>query len=168
MSENLPKSIYQGEINIGDTKFPCGVLEDGTRILRERSIARALGKKGSGWYWQRKKTKDGNKLLPEYVSLKILAPYIQSDTRNKLLNPIRYRAINGQEAWGLPAEILPEVCNIWLLARDNGALIAPDQSLTAKKAEILMRGLAHIGIIALIDEATGYQEIRDRKALENI
>ena len=31
---------------------------------------------------------------------------------------------------------------------------------------MLMRGLAHIGIIALVDEATGYQEVRDREALQ--
>ena len=31
-----------------------------------------------------------------------------------------------------------------------------------------MRGLAHIGITALVDEATGYQEIRDRQALQQI
>jgi hypothetical protein len=31
-----------------------------------------------------------------------------------------------------------------------------------------MRGLAHIGIIALVDEATGYQEVRDRLALQAI
>jgi len=32
-------------------------------------------------------------------------------------------------------------------------------------AEILIRGFAHIGIIALIDEATGYQYDRDHEAL---
>ena len=32
----------------------------------------------------------------------------------------------------------------------------------------LVKGFAIIGIIALIDEATGYQEIRDRKALQEI
>jgi hypothetical protein len=31
-----------------------------------------------------------------------------------------------------------------------------------------MRGLATVGIVALVDEATGYQEVRDRKALEEI
>jgi hypothetical protein len=36
------------------------------------------------------------------------------------------------------------------------------------KAEILMRGLARVGVIALVDEATGYQEIRDRFALQQI
>jgi hypothetical protein len=31
-----------------------------------------------------------------------------------------------------------------------------------------MRGLAHVGIIALVDEATGYQDVRDRLALQAI
>jgi hypothetical protein len=40
--------------------------------------------------------------------------------------------------------------------------------LNLEKAEMLMRGLAHIGIIALVDEAIGYQEVRDRLALQAI
>ena len=31
-----------------------------------------------------------------------------------------------------------------------------------------MRGFAQVGIAALVDEATGYQEVRDRKALQAI
>lgn len=37
---------------------------------------------------------------------------------------------------------------------------------TAQKAEILVRSLAKVGIIALVDEATGYQEIRPKDALQ--
>jgi len=33
---------------------------------------------------------------------------------------------------------------------------------------MLMRGLAEVGIVALVDEATGYQEVRDKKALQAI
>jgi hypothetical protein len=33
---------------------------------------------------------------------------------------------------------------------------------------MLTRGLAHVGIIALVDEATGYQDVRDRLALQAI
>ena len=36
------------------------------------------------------------------------------------------------------------------------------------QAELLIRGLAHVGIIALVDEATGYQDDRDRRALAKI
>jgi hypothetical protein len=38
----------------------------------------------------------------------------------------------------------------------------------ARACDILMRGLAHVGIVALVDEATGYQEVRDRLALQRI
>jgi hypothetical protein len=63
------------------------------------------------------------------------------------------------------AEILPEICKIWLSAREKGAL-SDQQIITANKAEILMRGFASVGIIALVDEATGYQEIRPKEALQ--
>ena len=38
----------------------------------------------------------------------------------------------------------------------------------AAKANIIMRALAHVGIIPMVDEATGYQEVRDKRALEAI
>ena len=42
------------------------------------------------------------------------------------------------------------------------------QEHIAKRADVLIRGLATVGIIALIDEVTGYQEIRDRTDLHKI
>src|SRR6266700_2442847 len=62
---------------------------------------------------------------------------------------------------------ISHACDVWLKAREAGAL-QTQQLDKAQKAEMLMRGLAHIGIIALVDEATGYQEIRDRLALQAI
>lgn len=35
-----------------------------------------------------------------------------------------------------------------------------------RACDAVMRGLARIGIVALIDEATGYQEVRERNALQ--
>ena len=49
-------------------------------------------------------------------------------------------------------------------ARDAGVLPS-NQQYVAKQAEILVRGLARVGIIALVHEATGYQEIRAKNAL---
>lgn len=68
---------------------------------------------------------------------------------------------------GYQATALPKICEVMLQARDAQALHVTQIPL-AKKAEILMRGLAHVGIIALVDEATGFQEIRDRLALQAI
>jgi len=78
-----------------------------------------------------------------------------------------YRTKHGSEARGMPATLLPEICDVWLKARDENVL-TESQKNTAKKADILMRGLAHVGIIALVDEATGYQNVRARQALEKI
>ena len=41
----------------------------------------------------------------------------------------------------------------------------PLRSNTALRAEMLVRALAKVGIIALVDEATGYQDIRDQDTL---
>ena len=73
----------------------------------------------------------------------------------------------GGLAVGYRAEILPQVCEVHLEARDNGALLT-SQMRTATACEMLMRGFAHVGIIALIDEATNYQEIRDRQELNKV
>ncbi len=63
--------------------------------------------------------------------------------------------------------MLPRVCEVYLEAREAGALL-PSQEHIAAKAEILIRGLATVGVIALVDEVTGYQRIREERALATI
>lgn len=167
MEEKLPKATHQGVLTIGAVRIPCAVLDDGTRVLRERSIAKALRKKGGGAHWKRKRLLEDGALFPEYVSAKNIEKFIDNDIKETLLNPITYLTKMGKQVGGIEATLLSEICNIWLKARENGALSSA-QEKTAKQAEILMRGFAHVGIVALVDEATGYQEIRDRLALQAI
>ncbi len=47
MSE-LPKVTHKGSLEIGNTKIPCAVLDDGTRVLSETGIANAILKSRSG------------------------------------------------------------------------------------------------------------------------
>lgn len=42
------------------------------------------------------------------------------------------------------------------------------QEHIVEQCKILLRGFAEVGITALVDEATGYQEVRDRLALQKI
>ncbi len=60
--------------------------------------------------------------------------------------------------------MLPQVCEVYLAAREAGVLYA-SQLHIAERAEKLVRGLAAVGIIALVDEATGYQQVREKRAL---
>ena len=68
---------------------------------------------------------------------------------------------------GYNALLLPQVCEVYLQARDVGALLDSQQHI-ADRAAILIRGLAAVGIIALVDEATGYQRLREERALATI
>jgi hypothetical protein len=54
--------------------------------------------------------------------------------------------------------MLPLVCEVYLQAANKK--FAPNQREVVKAASILVRGLARVGIVALVDEATGYQEAR--------
>ncbi len=163
----IPKATHLGVIKLSGIEIPCAVLDDGTRVLSERSVAKALEKKGRGLYWQKRKIvyPNDNELLPEYVSVRNLEPFISPEINKRLLNPINYNAKTGTSVRGISATLLPEICQIWLSAREKGSLT--DRQLeTAAKAQILMQGFAPVGIVALVDEATGYQEVRLKDALQ--
>ena len=51
----IPKATHFGELKFLDIKIPCAVLEDGTRVLSERSVAKALGKRVAEHTGKRKK-----------------------------------------------------------------------------------------------------------------
>ncbi|MHB8853265.1 MAG: P63C domain-containing protein [Ignavibacteriaceae bacterium] len=161
------KATHQGELSISNFKIKCAVLENGSRILVERSVANALGIKGAGAYWEKKKKNEGGIILPEYISAKYLEPFVSDELKEKLSEPIEYFALNSKNAQGREATILPDICDVWIKAKEAGAL-SKSQEKIAQNAYVLMRGFANIGIIALVDEATGYQEIRDKIALQKI
>lgn len=165
----LPKATHQGELNLAGYKVSCAVLEDGTRVLVERSMATALGKKGSGRHWEKKKEGDEKSAnLPEYVSAHYLSKFMTDELRQKLETPIIYIPLRGQRSKtfkGVNATLLADICDLWITAKEKGAL-NEKQIETANRAYVLMKAFANVGIVALIDEATGYQEIRPKDALQ--
>ena len=52
-------------------------------------------------------------------------------------------------------------------AHQEGALLERNANIV-QRAHVLNRGLRRIGIIGLVDEATGYQDIREERALATI
>lgn len=94
-----------------------------------------------------------------------MKPYIEREFKDDNFS-IQYIR-NGRELTGYKADILPRICDIYLSARDDGVL-TENQKQLAVVSDILMRSLAKVGIVALIDEATGYQFERDTKALQKI
>jgi hypothetical protein len=149
-------------LRIGEIEIPCYVLDDGTRVLTQAGFLEALGRHRKA----NVRREGGEERVPAILQGKAISPFISHEIREKS-RPLTFRMESGGRASGYNAELLPDVCEIYLKARDAGAL-PKNQLHVAKQAEILVRGLAHVGIIALVDEATGYQELRTRDALARI
>jgi hypothetical protein len=165
--EKVLKATHPGELKIGNASIPVAVLEDGTRVITQRGMFVALG--------MHKNPSKGQTAIanrPGFLSANNLTPFI-SEELSRSWTPIEIRlpkgsgGFKGNIAFGYKAEILPLVCNVYTDAKDAGAL-AKSQIHIAEAAKILNRGFAILGITALIDEATGYQEVRDRQALQAI
>ena len=160
---SLKKATHEGDLPIVGTTIHCAVLEDGRRVLTQSDLMRVLGRarqaKGRAYY-------DGDVNLPVFLNAKNLTPFIEKELY-VTSSQIEFKPMKGTKAFGYPAEILPKICEVFLRARDAGTL-TKSQAHIAKQADILMRGLALVGIVALVDEATGYQKDRATKALAEI
>ncbi len=164
--QKVQKIAYGSEdhpIHIGDLEIQCYVLEDGTRVLTQASVNKALARPEGG---SKDVDTDGSRNLPRFLELKPLRPFISAGLLARASSPIPYIGKGGRTN-GIPAIMLPEICDVWLQARDANVLKGKALE-TARMAEIIMRGLAHVGIIALVDEATGYQEVREKEELQLI
>lgn len=163
--ERLPLAIFGAPdrpLRIGDVELQCYVLEDGTRVLTQASFLGALGRHRKASV----KREEGEEEIPPILQGKAIKAFISAEILRKS-RPIRFRPPTGGRASGYRADLLPDVCDVYLKAREAGVLL-PHQEHVAKQAEILVRALATVGIIALVDEVTGYQEVRDRIALQVI
>lgn len=163
----IARATHAGVLRIGDLELDCAVLDTGDRVLSQRGVAAALGI-SIGGPLARSRLTDAGDVLPLFVAYNNLKPFIDNDLVVLLTNPVRYlHGQGGGYAFGLRAELIPRVCDVWLKARDAGVLRG-SQLRVATKADTIMRGLAQVGIIALVDEATGYQADRARDALAKI
>jgi len=175
--EKIPRAIREAKVKIGEAEFGCAVLDDEkeTRVLTQQTFLRAIGRsRPAGGEIQ----KAAVERLPVFLSSPNLNPFISEELRRSS-TPLFFRPLRGggrqtaksekgtRSAIGFDARILPEVCRVFVEARDKGELNRQQEHI-AEKCDRLLRGLAGIGIIALIDEATGYQYDRDRDALRKI
>jgi hypothetical protein len=164
---DTPRATHEGPVRIGDQEMMAAVLPDGKRVLSQATFLRALGrsrspKAGTGVLTT---AEEG---LPFFLQADRLEPYITPELREATA-PITYVSKTGRRMIGYDAELLPMVCEVYLKFRDGyGGNVPKRYERIVLACDILMRGLARVGIIALIDAATGYEEVRDRLALQAI
>lgn len=160
---HVPKAMFGSPdrpLRIGDAEIPCYVLDDGRTVLMQGGMLSAL-KMSQGTA-----TKGGGDRLTNFIHTKSINPFVSDGLREMITNPIAFKAQNSL-AYGYEATILPDLCDAVLSAREKGTLHYQQEDI-AKQCEILVRAFAKVGIIALVHEATGYQEYRDREMLQEV
>lgn len=155
---------HEGTLKLSDgaQEIPCFVLEDGTRVLSGRAMQEALRIRE-----RQEGEKRGGYILPTFFESKALKPFIDKKLEVAKLEPIIcYRG--KQQVHGYEATVLADLCDAVLEARKHGEKFTERQEIVAQQCEILMRSFAKVGIIALVDEATGYQYTREKDELQKI
>lgn len=149
-ADDLPYSQFPGTLDMGDVALECHVLNDGRRVLTAREVVRAL-----------RGTRSNPPSVHRYLDA--LPAYRKGMFESRMMQ-FRIPGLP-QTALGLEATVLIEMCDMYVTADENEKL-KPNQKNLAAMSWIIMRACAKTGIEALIDEATGYQQVREKRALQ--
>ncbi len=168
MKKKQPLKVIAGTpdkpVIISGIEIQCYVLEDETRVFSQGGFLEAIGRSRSPTAGKGAFSNVDN--LPTFLRSTNLKPFISKELILST-TPIKFKIKTGLNAIGYDAKLLHDVCEVYLKARDANALL-PSQMHIAERAEILRKGFSYIGLIALIDEATGFQKQRDKDALKAI
>ncbi len=156
----VPLAHYVGKVKIGDRFIPCAVLYPESlnpkRVFWNREITHLLtGSRKGG--------------LERYLQPKNLSLYLPEKFREKSLSesvfPMRLKG--GTTAQAFEATDLIDICQMYMYANRDGKLFKSQIHL-ARQAETIVFAFAKLGVVAVIDEATNYQYVRDRLALNDL
>lgn len=161
MTNNILKATHEGELKILDKILSCAVLENGIRVIGSTAIFTAFDRPQRG-----SREKDKQIQLPSFIASKSFLPYITEGFKDQI-QLVEFLDVHGKIKKGYRAEILPHLCDIYMQARKDNVL-TPRQIRFAEISEMMVRSLAKVGITALVDEATGYQNVRVKDALQII
>jgi hypothetical protein len=162
--EHLPHAIcgsHDRPLRVGNISIPCYVLDDETRVLTVAGMSDGLGLARGGSMIA------GMNRLELFISRNRINPFVNKDLAERIHSPIVFITPTGGKAYGYDAEVLVDLCEVVLVAR-QAKVLQTQQLRIAQQCEVLTRGLARNGIVGLVDEATGYQYLRARNALEKI
>jgi hypothetical protein len=147
-----PFAKYKGELSLGGASVDCYVLDTKERVVSLRATLKAIAEREGG-------------NLGDYIGVSSLKNFINKEL---ILSETIEFSIPGTplKGCGIPAERFLDICQAYVEAFSAGALTTDRQKEIAIKCSILLASCAKIGLIALIDEATGYQYERERNALQ--
>lgn len=156
----IPNTKRSGDMLLGSWSVPCFVLSDDQRVISQRAFLELLGFKGRG-------DSTGHRLLAFLDHPTLQSSYFQ-EIRLAIQQPIKFLHPNKFLAFGYTGETVIDYCRAILKARQSRAFEGEVFARYAEAAEVLVSSVAKVGIVALIDEATGNQETRARNELQQL
>ncbi len=159
----LPAATHMGELDIAGHKITCAVLDDGRRVLSQDAFLMAIGRSPKVKGGQSVNYTDG---LPNFLAAESLKAFISDELRQTTI-PVDFKNLAGRKVIGYNAVLLPMVCDVYVDAKLAGSTTRGQEHIVAA-CNALRKGIGLVGISALVDEATGFQEVRDKKALQEI
>lgn len=152
-----PAAIASADMTLGDEEdapsVACYVLSDGRRVLSRTSALAALA-------GAQDLNLGGD--LERYV--KPAAKHLRVKLTDELIE-FTLDNVGNKRVYGVSAECFLEICRAFVRARDADELSTGRQIQIAKNANAFLSACANVGLLALIDEATGYQYTRAEDAL---
>lgn len=155
--QKFPTATHKGVLKIGEIEIPCFVLNDGRRVISGRGMTAAIGMKGRG------------QGIARISGLKAIKSLQNNGLPMAIETPIRFLGGSpkvGDPSDGFEATVLQDICEALLQGRDVGLLTTEQEIRYGQYADMLIRSFARVGIVALVDEATGYQAERPKEALQ--
>ncbi len=158
-----PKAIFGGPdkpIRIADIGVPCYVLDDNRRVITMNGMLDTMQMARGGAMVK------GMNRLELFASRDRIKPYVSKELYERIQNPIRFQ-IGRSVAYGFESDSLIELAEAVIQA-DLAGTLQKQQAAIAHQCRVITASLTRIGLIALIDEATGYQSVRDKNELQEI
>jgi hypothetical protein len=140
----VPEALCEGLLEIGSVQIECYVLDSMKRVIHKRGMAKAIGM-----------TSGGGNVFMRAMQRKGIGSEIGEELRSKLDNPIVFKTLTSDLGHGYDATVLIDICQAIIDAGKAGKL-RPEQAKMAVQAEIIIRASAKLGIVALVDDATGF------------
>ena len=162
--EQVPVAHHGGNLTLGGVTVDCYVTEDEERVISGRGFQDVLQLVDAS---DEPSQKSGSRITRLFNN-KELKPLFNNSENLSNFSPIKCK-YQGRVIHGYKAEVLVDICEVVIRARDLiNKKNMPRIKIIAEQCEVLLFSLAKTGITALVDEATGYQSIRDKNALQQI
>lgn len=148
-------------LRLGNLEIPCYVLDNGMRVFSGRGIQKAIGYDSKSGQW-----------MSSFCKMEGVSSYLcagDNSISERLSKPVKFKRNNAggsqSTANGYEETLLVDICSAIIDANRAGVF---DNDAIVRNADIIIRSVAKVGIIALVDEATGYQYERENDELQKI